>query len=103
MYGSNPYVDTPAAFPGDPYGDLIYWQDAPSFYGPLWTVLSGGVALAAGPEPALAAILFRGIAALAAVAGVLLVGLILDRVDPDRAALGSLLIGTPLPTFDRTW
>jgi hypothetical protein len=93
VHGQSPYVAVPSAFPDEPFRALIFWQDVPSFYGPLWTLLSGGVALAAGPEPALAALLFRGVAALAALAGTLLVGAILDRVEPVHAPLGMLLFG----------
>ncbi len=41
IYGLNPYIYPPAAFPSNPLLGWIYpiWHDAPSVYGPLWTDL----------------------------------------------------------------
>ncbi len=42
VYGANPYVAPPDAFPGDPIFTWVrpFWWGQPSVYGPLWTDLS---------------------------------------------------------------
>jgi hypothetical protein len=46
LYGANPFIHTPSEFPQSPLYYLIplYWHDAPSVYGPLWVMISVGVA-----------------------------------------------------------
>ena len=51
IHAGNPYIDTPAQFPGDPVLRYVYWRDVPSFYGPLWTELSRLVAFAGRATP----------------------------------------------------
>ena len=40
IYGANPFIDPPAAFPFDPYFHLVGWVNVPSVYGPTWIYLS---------------------------------------------------------------
>ncbi|MBA3943615.1 MAG: hypothetical protein H0X37_03535 [Herpetosiphonaceae bacterium] len=40
IYGANPFIDPPAAFPLDPYFHFIGWINVPSVYGPTWIYLS---------------------------------------------------------------
>jgi hypothetical protein len=42
VYGQNPYVLPPSAFPSDVFADWVFpfWREQPSVYGPLWTDLS---------------------------------------------------------------
>ncbi len=73
VHGGNPYVDPPSDWPDDPAYSLMgaQWHDTTSAYGPLWTMTSEGVALAAGDSADRAAWLFKTIAAVASVALVL--------------------------------
>jgi Glycosyltransferase family 87 len=40
VHGLDPYVDPPAAVPTDPVYPKVEWTDAPSAYGPLFTLLT---------------------------------------------------------------
>lgn len=66
LHGGDPYLNLPAAYPDDPVLPYIYWTETPSFYGPLWTIVSAGLAMAGGDTVGLAILLLRGIAAIAA-------------------------------------
>lgn len=87
IYGGDAYVDLPASYPGDPYLALVYWKYVPSYYGPLWTLLSAGLARWGGDDVAFTVLLFR----CTAVAGALAVGAmiwLLSRVmAPGRGSL----------------
>ncbi len=49
IYHANPYVATAQSVaPADPLIPYLYWRDIPSPYGPLWTMVSQGIA--AGPD-----------------------------------------------------
>lgn len=92
VYGGNPYLDVPAQYPGDPFFEHIFWKYVPSFYGPLWTVVSGGLARFAGHDIALALLLFRGLAAASALLSALVTMLVLQRAEPRRALVGATLV-----------
>lgn len=79
--GGNPYVDPPSAFPESPAAASLGadWRDTPSVYGPVFTLLSEPVALAAGDSPDAAAWLFKGLAAAAIVVATLAVAAIAAR------------------------
>ncbi len=47
-YGKNPYIDLPNQFKADPLFGTIGWPNAPSAYGPLWELLSRGLATLGG-------------------------------------------------------
>ena len=47
IYGGSPYLEAPIRYSSDPFYPFVYWMHVPSFYGPLWTLISGWVALAA--------------------------------------------------------
>ncbi len=42
-HGANPYVDLPLLFSGDAWFPWLRWPDQVSVYGPIWTLLTGGV------------------------------------------------------------
>lgn len=90
-YGANPYVQVPAQYPDDPFAPLVYWQFVPSFYGPLWTLLSAGLALVGGEAVGFTVLLFRAIAVAAAIASAGLIWACLARSAPNRAAQGVVL------------
>lgn len=74
VHGDNPYVDAPRGYPDDPAFPLMgaYWYDTTSVYGPGFSLASEGHALAVGESPDAAAWAYRGLAAAAMIALVLL-------------------------------
>jgi hypothetical protein len=92
VYGASPYLEVPAQYPGDPFFDYVFWKFVPSFYGPLWTLLSGAVALIAGPQVGLAVLVFRLIAAASAVGASLVAFAVVRHFDPERALKAATLI-----------
>ncbi|HZG35756.1 MAG TPA: polyprenol phosphomannose-dependent alpha 1,6 mannosyltransferase MptB [Gaiellaceae bacterium] len=81
--GGNPYSDPPRAFPANPAYDHAgaAWRDTTSVYGPVFTLLSEGVARAAGTSSAAAAWSFKVLAAAAMLALTALAALLArDRV-----------------------
>jgi hypothetical protein len=44
----NPYFVPPSAFPKDPSYSFVYWTNAPSIYGPIWTLVSAVLVRVAG-------------------------------------------------------
>src|SRR4051812_394602 len=93
VYGGSPYLDAPIRHAGDPFYDYVYWLYVPSFYGPLWTLISGGIALVAGDDVGLAVLLFRLVEAVSVLAATGLVFVLLRRTDPERALVGAVMLG----------
>lgn len=91
VHGGNPYLEVPAQYASDPYYSAVFWKFAPSFYGPLWTVASGGLAGLAGENVGLAVLLFKGVAAGSALGTAFLIAMLLERRLPRSAAVGTLL------------
>jgi len=79
-YGGNPYIDTAAAFPGDPYAPPVGgdWRDYPAPYGPVWVWVSALVTGLAGGQT-LAALLAIKLISIAAHLGVALLVWLLAR------------------------
>jgi hypothetical protein len=80
-HGGNPYVDEPSDYPDDPAYPLMgsYWYDTTSVYGPGFTLASEGHAAVVGDSPDIAAWLYRGLAAAAMIALVLLAACLSSR------------------------
>lgn len=94
LHHANPLVVTPANFPTDPFLSLVYWQNTRSVYGPVWLLLSGGLALLAealGGGLAVNVALFKLLGLVAHLANAALVWLILGRLTPRRRLAGTLL------------
>ncbi|HEU0336713.1 MAG TPA: glycosyltransferase 87 family protein [Gaiellaceae bacterium] len=72
--GGNPYRDPPSEFPSSPAYPLMGadWRDRTTVYGPAFTLASEPLALAAGSSSDAAAWQYKGLAAFAASASVLL-------------------------------
>jgi hypothetical protein len=72
--GGNPYSDVPSDYPDDVAYPLMgsYWHDTTSVYGPGFTLASEAHASAVGESPDAAAWAYKGLAAAAMVALVLL-------------------------------
>ncbi|MGZ6294988.1 MAG: glycosyltransferase 87 family protein [Candidatus Limnocylindrales bacterium] len=94
VHGGDPYVDTIGSFPGDPSVALVPsgYRDLTTPYGPLFTLVSQGVALLAGDSSSTATLLFRCLAALSVVGIVLLVA----RVAPRRAFAAAFVGWNPI-------
>ncbi len=91
---ANPYVATPADFPGDPLSALVgpKWRSTPAVYGPAFTVLSGGITKAVASVPNLI-VAFRLLAAAASLATLLVVASLARRLRPERAAFAAAALG----------
>ena len=81
VHDANPYTHPPRDFPDDPAYQHIggAWHDATSVYGPLFTLGSEPVAVAAGSSADAAAWLFKSLAALAMLGTVALCALLAPR------------------------
>lgn len=88
VYGGNPYDAAPFIAPSDPYMPLFGQEYLPSWYGPLWTVLSALVAWCGGTNVALTVLLFRALAILSALICAVLILAIMRKTAPERAAQG---------------
>jgi alpha-1,6-mannosyltransferase len=93
-HGGNPYVDAPSDYPDDPAFPLMgsYWYDTTSVYGPGFTLVSEGHAAVVRDSPDAAAWLYRGLAAAAMVALVLLAA----RLSPEPAFAAAFVGWNPL-------
>ena len=90
----DPYVDTPDEFPDDPAYEKAGadWRDTTSVYGPAFTLLSEVVALVSAESAAVAAWIFKALAAL----GVLACALLAARLARDSAYAAALVGWNPL-------
>jgi hypothetical protein len=59
VHGANPYTVLPMRFASDPWFGWMQWRDQVSVYGPLWTLITGGVARLAGDSLALGYVLMK--------------------------------------------
>jgi MYXO-CTERM domain-containing protein len=89
-HSGDPYAVAPARYPHDPSTRAVApaWRRRTSVYGPAFTTVSAGVADVAGGSPELASLLFRLIAALAAIGATLLTATIATRKAYAAAFLG---------------
>ena len=62
IYGANPYLFPPSAFPHDPLFQYANWPDYTSPYGPIWLLISGGLARIANGDLFWSVYLFKLIA-----------------------------------------
>ena len=94
LHHGNPYVQTPADFPGFLSRTLVgpQWVDTPSVYGPLFTHLAGAVTRTTSRLDVLVDT-FRLIAIGASLATTFVVGAVCRRVRPARAAFAVAAFG----------
>ena len=88
VYHANPYDLAPPVAPGDPFLKLFGQEYLPSWYGPVWTLVSAGITKLGGEHVGLTVLLFRLTAMLAALACAGLILASLRRHAPERAASG---------------
>jgi alpha-1,6-mannosyltransferase len=97
VHHANPLVATPADFPDDPFLSLVFWRDVRSVYGPVWLLVSSGIALLAqalGGGLVVYVALFKLLGLAAHLGNALLIWAILGRLAPgrpDRQLFGTLL------------
>jgi hypothetical protein len=92
VYGGSPYLEPPIQYASDPFYPYVYWMHVPSFYGPLWTLISGWIVVLAGGEIGAAVLLFRVVQAVSLLLAAVVVYLVLRATDPRRAMVGAVLI-----------
>lgn len=59
IHHANPYFDIAMKFPQDPFYHDMYWKDIVTGYGPIWTLLSAGLAVLGNGDELLTIMLFR--------------------------------------------
>ena len=90
LSGKDPARELTRLPPDDPYTKLWGEHLPPSSYGPVWTLISGGVAPLVGKRVGLTVLLYRGIAVLAVLGAAALIAICLRRMAPARLAQGVL-------------
>lgn len=93
-YHANPYVATPADFPGDALAAFVgpKWVDTPAVYGPLWTQASALVVRAVGGIAG-QIVAFRLISIAASLGAVAILWRLVRRERPERAAFAVAAVG----------
>jgi hypothetical protein len=91
FYHVDAHAPAPAGSLADPFLLGGWYQFVPSVYGPLWTVVSGGVVLAGRGHVGFTILMFRLLEAAAALGSGGLIWVILKRLSPEYAAEGTLL------------
>ena len=94
LHHANPYVQTPADFPGVLSRTLVgpQWVDTPSVYGPLFTHIAGAVTRTSSRLDVLVDT-FRLIAIGASLATTFVIAVVCRRVRPGRAAFAVAAFG----------
>ena len=94
VHHANPYVQTPADFPGFLTRNLVgpQWVDTPSVYGPLFTQIAGVVTRTTDRLDVLVD-LFRLLAIAASLATTFVIAAVASRVRPDRAVFAIAAFG----------
>lgn len=91
IYGASPYAVSAPITAADPFMPLFGIDYLTSWYGPLWTLVSAGLAWLGGDRIGLTALLFRGLAVVSALGVAALLWSHLRRTAPARAAQGLVL------------
>ena len=89
VHGANPVAELPLRFGSDPWFAWMRWPDQPSVYGPLWTMLTGGIARLSGESLMGALLLVK--AAVVGLTTVAVAGLVREAqargIDPGRVVV----------------
>src|SRR5262249_13930517 len=101
VHGDNPLTTPPLAHPEDRFfGMLTFWQDVPSPYGPLWSLLAGAPVLAGDGSPLRTVLAFKATSVLFFLGSGWLVYLTARRIRPDSAVPALLALSwNPLAVF----
>lgn len=92
---ANPYVETPADHPDDPFAPVVSpeWSHSRSVYGPAFTTLSGAVTLVTKASPGATILAFKVMAGAAVAGAAWLAMATARRRDPALAPLVVALVG----------
>ena len=96
FYDLNPYITPGTAVSADTFWPLAGWHDVTTHYGPVWTLISAGLAIAGGQNVILTVLGFKGVAALFSLANCLLVFLLSRRLTGDGLTALLLYAWNPL-------
>lgn len=84
VHGDNPLIVPPLAYPEDPFFRLLtFWQQIPSPYGPLWSLLTGLPVLVGGDDPRRTVLAFKAVSIAFFLATGLLLYLTAVRLRPE--------------------
>jgi len=90
-YSDSPFSAAPKDYYRDPFFAYVAWPGDPSAYGPVWESLAALVSRLAGDDPLSNVLAFKGLNFIFYVGCVILIGLILRRLAPERAVSGVCL------------
>jgi alpha-1,6-mannosyltransferase len=85
VYHANPFLKTPIDFPRDPIVPFLAFPGEPSQYGPIWILLGGLLTTLARANLLGEVLLYKTVAALAHVAGALVIYAIASSLTADSA------------------
>jgi alpha-1,6-mannosyltransferase len=92
VYNENPFTLPPSALEGDPYAPLAgEWADFTTPYGPIWELAAGTLTRVAPGDLWTSMLLFKGLAALAFLAGAMMIWLSLSRSNTSNRAGATVL------------
>ncbi|MSU35430.1 MAG: hypothetical protein EXS36_10005 [Pedosphaera sp.] len=91
VYGVSPYIENLAFAATDPFANFVGDRYLPSWYGPLWSLVSAGITHVTGEHMGLTVLVFRCFGLCLAIAIAVLIRQILLRIEPRHTALGVLL------------
>jgi len=106
VYGDQPYVHPPSAFPDDAFFGWVFpfWRDQPTVYGPMWTDLSWLLAsITASSPPLVQVLVYRAVLNGFQLANLGLVWWLLGRLQSDpveRVRAFALFAWNPLVLFE---
>jgi alpha-1,6-mannosyltransferase len=84
LHSVNPFVVAPAEFAGDPIMPYLAFPTEPSQYGPIWVLLGGALATLSQGDLLTEVLLYKAVAALAHIAGAVLIFQIALRLGAHR-------------------
>src|SRR5712692_7698680 len=84
LHGVNPFTVSPAEFPGDAIMPYLAFPTEPSQYGPIWVLLGGAIASVSHGDLLTEVLLYKVVAALAHIAGAVLIFQIALRLGAHR-------------------
>ena len=84
LHQVNPFIFAPAEFPGDAIIPYLAFPNEPSQYGPVWVLLNGALSILARGDLLVEVLLYKGVAAVAHLAGAGLVFSIALRLGARR-------------------
>ena len=103
IYHDNPYQHYLSQYPGDPIQPWIFfrWQNTPVVYGPIWCIISAGLAIISGLSVIMNLLIFRLFMAVCLGISIWLFYKILNIVKPEFKYFGTFLYAwNPLLLFE---